>query len=79
MTLFANRGGHRKILWRQLLKMSMLLVPVATASCSLAYLVIAKRWDPLAAWLGLAGGVGSVLIIVFIHLLTPVNRLPHIR
>ena len=79
MTLFANRGGHRKILWKQLLKMSLVLVPVATASCSLAYVVFAERWNPLAAWLGLAGGVGSVLVIVIIHLFTPVNRLPHIR
>jgi hypothetical protein len=79
MTLFVNKGGRRKLLWSQLLKMSLILIPMGTASTSLAYVVVSGRWDPLAAWLGLAGGVGIVLVILLTHLFTPVNRLPHVR
>ena len=80
MNLLANKSGHRKILWPQLLKISMIMVPLAVGACSLGYLVLAGgRWNPLAAWLGLAGGFAIVLVILVINLFTPINRLPFVR
>jgi hypothetical protein len=67
------------VLWWQLLKISLVIVPIATAACSLSYLVFAQRWNPLAAWLGLAGGFGTVLFILLVHFFTPKNRLPLVR
>ena len=79
MTLVANRGGRRKVLWRQLLKISLIIIPIATVACSLGYLVFAQRWNPLAAWLGIASGFGTVLFIFLVNLFTPKRRLPFVR
>jgi hypothetical protein len=79
MTLVANRGGRRKILWRQLLKISLVIIPITTAACSLGYFAMTQHWNPMAAWLGLAGGFGTVLFILIVHLSTPKNRLPFVR
>jgi len=79
MTLVANRGGRRKVLWGQLIKIAMLLVPVAMASISLTYLILVGRWNPLAAWLGLGAGLSIVTLILLAHFITPLSRMPHIR
>jgi len=80
MNLLGNKSGRRRILWTQLVKISLLMMPLAAASCSLGYVALTGgRWDPLAAWLGLAGGASIVLVILVSNLFTPVHRLPFVR
>lgn len=79
MTFVANLSGRKKILWGQLLKISLLLLPISTGTTTLAYILLAQRWNPLAAWLGLAGGAITVVLILMVNFATPIFRLPHIR
>lgn len=79
MTFVANIAGRKRILWSELLKISLLLIPLSTGATSLAYFLIAHRWNPLAAWLGLAGGAAAVFVILLVSFSTPIFRLPHIR
>jgi hypothetical protein len=79
MTLVGNKAGKKKILWGPLLKISALFVPLTTGLVSLAYFVFAGQWNPLAAWLGLAGGGVTVVVLLFANLFTPVFRLPYVK
>ena len=67
------------MLWRQLMKIALILVPVATTAISLSYVLLAGRWNPAAPWLGIAAGSGIVALILIANLVTPLNRLPHVR
>lgn len=79
MSVVGNNGGRKKILWGPLLKLALLLIPLSTAATSGAYVVFAERWNPLAAYLGLAGGFAVVLVILLSNFFTPVFRLPFVK
>lgn len=55
------------------------MIPLCTGLISLAYFFFAGRWNPLAAWLGLAGGGVTVVVILIANLFTPVFRLPYVK
>jgi hypothetical protein len=79
MNLVGNKAGKKKILWGQLLKISLIIIPLSTGLTSLAYFVLASRWNGQAAWLGLAGGGAIVLVILIVNLCSPVFRLPFVK
>ena len=79
MTLIGNKSGRRKILWGPMLKVSLAMVPLSVGGTSLAYILFADTWNPLAAWLGLATGFSIVLIILIVNFFTPIYRLPFVR
>jgi hypothetical protein len=79
MTFVGNLSGRKKILWGELLQISLLLLPLSTGATSLAYFLVAKRWNPIAPWLGLAGGIAAVLVIFTVNYSTRVSHLPRIK
>lgn len=79
MTLVGNKGGKKKVLWGPVFKISAIIIPLSTGLVTLAYFLLDGRWNPLAAWLGLAGGGVTVVVILIANLFTPVFRLPYVK
>jgi uncharacterized membrane protein YagU involved in acid resistance len=79
MTLVGNKSGRKRIIWGQLVKMSLFMVLLCAGATSSSYLLFAQQWNPLAAWLGLAGGASITLVILVVNFCTPIFRLPFIR
>lgn len=75
--LVKNRKGKRVVCWGPflLLALGMLIIPAALSSG--IYLLVVKRWNPLALYGGLAAGAVTAIITLLFSLATPLYKLPH--
>jgi hypothetical protein len=76
MVLVGRRGEKRVVLWGNWFKTRLGLTALSAAFTTLAYVVLAQRWNPDAPLRGLCGGAGISLVLLVVSLLTPRKRLP---
>lgn len=76
ITLVGKRNNRRVICWRVAIKFTVLTTTSGTVLATLAYLLLAQRWNPLAPLAGLAAGSVASVLCVLANLMTPIWRLP---
>jgi hypothetical protein len=76
ITLVGNRRGRRVILWGQVLKAMLLLIPFPAVVLPLVYYAVRKDWSLNVLFLGVGVGLLTTLIILVVALCTPIYRLP---
>jgi hypothetical protein len=76
LVLVGRRGNKRVILWRNVGRITLLVTLLSTVLSTLAYVAIARRWNPDAPLGGLIAGVGIAVVLLLVNLLTPIRHLP---
>jgi hypothetical protein len=75
--LVKNRQGRRVVCWGPFLLLTVLLLVIPAAASSGIYILMVKRWNPLALYGGLAAGAITAIITLIFSLVTPLYKLPH--
>jgi len=76
LTLVGVRRGRRGIVWRSVLKLCLIIVPIPALVLPLIYLAVRKRWESNLLLYGAAAGVIIVFILVTAAACTGLRRLP---
>jgi hypothetical protein len=75
--LVKNRKGRRVVCWGPFLTITLIMLIVPAALASGVYVLVAKRWNPMALYGGLAAGAITSIITLVFSLVTPLYKLPH--
>jgi len=78
ITLVGKRNGRRVICWMSWLKLTLGTVTLGTLLATLAYVLLAQRWNFLAPLVGVSAGLVASLVCIIVNLFTPLARLPFI-
>lgn len=76
ITLVGVRRGRRKVVWRSVLKLALVVVPIPALVVPLIYLAVRKLWEPAFILSGAAAGAGIVILVVLGAACTEKRRLP---
>jgi uncharacterized membrane protein YagU involved in acid resistance len=75
--LVKNRRGKRVVCWKPFLTLTLILLLIPAVLSSGIYVLVVKRWNPLALYGGLAAGASTAIITLIFALATPLYKLPH--
>ncbi|MBN2508067.1 MAG: hypothetical protein JXQ71_15375 [Verrucomicrobia bacterium] len=76
ITLVGKRKGRRVICWKSWFRLTVATVLLGALMATAAYLLLARRWNPMAPLLGVGAGLAASLLCVLASLFTPLTRLP---
>lgn len=76
ITLVGVRRGRRTVVWRSVLKLALVVVPIPAVVVPLIYLAVRKLWEPAFILFGAAAGAGIVVLVVIGAACTELRRLP---
>jgi uncharacterized membrane protein YagU involved in acid resistance len=74
--LVKNRKGKRVVCWGPFLLITLVMLVLPAVACPGIYVLIAKRWNPLALYSGLAAGAITAIVTLIFSLATPLYKLP---
>lgn len=77
LALVKNRKGRRAVCWGPFLALTLVMLVLPAALSSGIYVLMAKRWNPLALYGGLVAGAITAVITLLFCLATPLYKLPH--
>lgn len=76
LTLVGVRRNRRAIVWRNVLKFALVVVPIPGLATALTRLAVTKLWSTNALLLGFAAGVAIVIVVVIGAYCTELRKLP---
>ena len=79
LTLVGNRKGKRVIVWRGVLRLAAVVVPVPGLIAVLVKWIVTKFWSTQALLLGLAAGGAIVILVVIAAFCTELRKLPNLH